>query len=213
MNLVTLLQQKVSHTRGQLLGICNLATIFLLASMLTGCARQFILLPDTDFGAPFGRVLDAETFPQLPNYARAQEVCKRTHHSITRETEILEEKTALRNANKTLQTLINSAQKCETRRVSSCIRCTEEKMVVCKNHLNPFEWRSATSNHERLAVRLERLQKEHLSSYEACFQFVEKLSAAEQFELHQSALEPPKFLPVPIGNLKSEINNTVAVAK
>ena len=170
----------------------------LLIACLTGC-RDFVILEDFEFPDPVGRVVQEEKLVLMPGYQQSSLICSRTDLYLSREGRLANLDKAIKGVNSDLRWSAWWSNDCGIVARADCLYCDTEYDYECE--YDPDEgWLEAMMKTRDEAKRnLVVLERKHKQAYQACFEFVEKLTFKDRYDLHKSALEPPEFLPTEIG--------------
>ena len=175
-------------------------TALLLVGFL-GCARDFIAFEGFDLIDPVGRVVPQERLVKMPSYQQSNLICSRTDLYLDRENRLAKLTKTIDGVNSDLKRSSWLSTDCGFVGRASCIFCDTEYDYECVYDPND-EWLDAALKTREEAKKLySGLNKEHKKAYQDCFSYVEKLTFDERYELHESALEPPGFMPANVSTL------------
>ena len=187
---------------GDMRNLYKLSAVITCLMLLGGCARDLVTAPHQDWSVPYiiyGRMLEKDALAQMPDYERNQEVCKRTDAAFRRVDYLNDLSDRITASGNELERMQKDAYSCERKKVADCITCDPYWMERCSNSEVSPVWDSTLAYRNNLVRKYRTLETEHVDAHKACIAFIieQDMGIDALFVLHNSALEPPEFLPTP----------------
>lgn len=180
----------------------KLSAVMIFVMLLGGCVRDLVTAPHQDWSVPlivYGRMLEKDALARMPGYEQNQEVCKRTDAAFRRVDYLNDLSDRITASGNKLERMQKEAYACQRKKVADCITCEPYWTEQCGNSEVSPAWDSTLAYRNNLVRKHRRVEAEHMDAHKACVAFIiqQEMDIDELFALHNSALEPPEFLPTP----------------